>query len=141
MKRFLFICRANIGRSQIAALLFNELTHGKYEVLSAGTKVDEANGQLLRDGYEAQTVIDVLHEIGIDASNNVRTQLTPELLNSVDYAITMAEPETLPNYLKDSPKIISWEIPDLKDQPQEFKRQIRDELKEKLKKFIEEKEL
>jgi len=51
------------------------------------------------------------------------------MLNGVDLAIVMSEPEHIPDYLKNHPKMIYWEIDDLKETPIEFHREIREQLK------------
>jgi len=85
------------------------------------------HGTYLKDTSGAEKVIEVLKEEGIDWSGAIRTQLTPEMLEEVDRVIVMAEPENIPEYLSAHPKMIYWEIADLK--PIEFHREIRDKLK------------
>ncbi len=109
----LFVCKGNIGRSQMAEALFKQL-NTEHAVMSAGTIVsadgEKADGMRLKDIIFAGNVILSLQEKGIDVADNVRTQLTPELLDWADKAIVMAEPETIPEYLEHSPKMEYWEI-------------------------------
>jgi arsenate reductase len=132
-KKVLFICRGNVGRSQIAEAIFNKMTEGKYTATSAGTMVfnkdgESGDGVLLKDTLGAENVIKSLSQIGIDVSNNKRTQLTPGMLESCDKAIVMAEPETIPKYLKESDKAIYWEVEDPKGMDLEETSKIRDQI-------------
>ncbi len=131
--KILFICRGNVGRSQMAEVIFNKLADGKYISTSAGTKVfnkegESRDGVLLKNTLGAENVILSLAQIGIDASDNSRTQLTPEMLNACDKAIVMAEPETIPDYLRESDKAIYWEVEDPKGMDLEDTSKIRNEI-------------
>jgi arsenate reductase (thioredoxin) len=80
MKTMLFICVHNSGRSQMAEAFFNKLAGSKAIALSAGTEPsDQIN----------PVVVQVMKEIGIDLSSSKPKQLTPDLLRSVDKAISM----------------------------------------------------
>jgi arsenate reductase len=133
--KILFVCKGNIGRSQIAEGLFNSLTDGKHVATSAGltvTKDDSNNeGQKIIDRDE--NIITVMKEIGLDVSKNVRNQLTPEMLGSADRVVVMAPPEVIPEYLKQSRKVVFWDVPDPADLPWghirlEFTRDVRRQL-------------
>lgn len=109
----LFVCRANVGRSQAAMELYN--LHHPGEAESAGTMV-ETPGQLLRDRVGANVIIDVMKTYGVDISQNVRRQLTPEMLKNYDKVIVLAEPESIPDWLRgDNVKL--WPTPDTKGEP------------------------
>jgi protein-tyrosine-phosphatase len=132
--KIITICRANVGRSQILAGLLEKM-FPHHTVISAGTKVissstgESRHGTRLEETKGAEKVIEVLKEEGIDWSGKVRTQLSSEMLSDVDLAIIMSEPEHIPEFLKNHPKMIYWEIADLKETPIEFHRDIRDKLK------------
>ena len=117
----------------MAEVIFNKLADGKYISTSAGTKVfnkegESRDGVLLKNTLGAENVILSLAQIGIDASDNSRTQLTPEMLNACDKAIVMAEPETIPDYLRESDKAIYWEVEDPKGMDLEDTSKIRNEI-------------
>ncbi len=137
--KILTICRANVGRSQILAGLLQK-NFPEHTVISAGTRVvssrtgESQHGVYIKNVKGAEKVIQILQEEGLDWSDKIRTQLSPELLDGVDRVIVMSEPEFIPDYLKNHPKMIYWEIDDLKDTSIEFHREI----KEKLKKLVEE---
>lgn len=132
--KILFLCRGNVGRSQMAEAIFKQLNNNEHEVLSAGTKVispttgESGHGQLLKDTIGAENVILVLKERGIDVSENMRTQLDPTLVAWADKIFCMAEEETIPDYLRQSPKVIYWKIIDPKGTALEAHKQIKDQI-------------
>ena len=126
-----FVCRANLGRSQMAQAMFNRLS--RHRSTSTGTMVLEMEGQTLAERAEvAPSVVLVLElmseEEGLDLSSEQRTQLTPELVDAADKVIVMAERETWPDYLVEGGKVEFWEIADAfnisKDQVQAIREQI-----------------
>jgi len=127
-----FVCRANLGRSQMAQAMFNRLS--RHRSSSTGTMVLEMEGQTLAERAKvAPSVVLVLElmseEEGLDLSSEQRTQLTPELFDAADKVIVMAERETWPDYLVEGGKVEFWEIADAfnisKDQMQAIKEQIK----------------
>jgi len=111
--KILFVCWANVGRSQMAASFYNHLTHTK-DADSAGTDVempDETLGDR-RKRRGGTFVIEAMAEEGIDISSNVKTQLTQEMLEKYDQVISMADAQYTPSWLSSSPRYISWVIED-----------------------------
>ncbi len=102
---------------------------------SAGTIVDYP-GEKLKDRLGAATIVTAMKEVGIDMTENIRTQIRPHDIDKYDQIIVMAEPETIPEWLKSNKKTIIWTIKDAKDQPIEVTRQIRDELKAKVQQLV-----
>ena len=98
----------------MAAAIFKKLADNKHESFSAGTEVRrEREGQKLKDKMPADDpVLVALREMGIDASEQTRHHLTPEMLAEADMAIVMAEPETIPEFLAKSDKAIRWNVKD-----------------------------
>lgn len=125
--KILFVCRGNVGRSQMAAEFYNKLYPGDAE--SAGTIVD-LPGQKLKDRRKLVEVVVVMKEYGIDMSENQRTQLTSAMLDKYDKIIVMAEPETIPDYLHGNSRVEIWNVEDAKDKPLDKARIIRDQIKE-----------
>jgi protein-tyrosine-phosphatase len=102
-------------------------------VSSAGTQVINApsgdkRGIYLKDTEGGRKVVEVLKEVGADASNNQRTQLTEEIVNAADRIIVMAELESIPDYLKMSPKMTYWNVADPKKTDIDFHRNVRDRI-------------
>jgi protein-tyrosine-phosphatase len=124
--RVLFVCRANVGRSQAAAEFYNQLMPG-YGA-SAGTIVSSP-GQKLSQRNGAVNIIKVMNEHGSDMSSNQRTQVTEPMLNEFDKVVVMAEPETIPDWLANHPKVELWTVKDAKNQDLETTRIIALEIK------------
>jgi len=127
----LFICRANVGRSQMAPAFFNKLSK-KHKTIGAGTHVDEHEGEPLHE-----FVIQCMSELGYDLSKNTRKQLTPEMVKEADKIIVMTEKENLQDYI-DMSKVVFWKIDDAKNKSLEFHRQIRDQIKRLVEKLVKE---
>jgi arsenate reductase len=139
--KILFVCRGNVGRSQMAEAIFRQL-NDKHEVLSAGTKVvspttgESRHGQMLKDTKGAENVILVLKEKGIDVSEKLRTQLDQKLVEWADKIVCMAETDTIPEYLSKSPKVIYWKIVDPKGTAFEAHKEIMEQIRGLVKEFI-----
>lgn len=129
--KILFICKSNVGRSQMAPAFFNRLSK-KNKAVGAGTHVGENENQPLHE-----FVIKCMSEAGYDLSKNTRKQLTKEMIKKADKIVAMTEKENLPDYV-DMKKVVFWSIEDAKDRSLEFHRQIRVKIKELVEKFVKE---
>lgn len=125
----LFVCRANVGRSQAAMALYNQIHPNESE--SAGTIVQEPEIPL-KNREKAENIILAASEQGVDISQNNPRQITESLLDRFEKIIVMAEPETIPDWLRSNPKTIIWTIQDAKDQDLETTRRIVEQIKEKV---------
>lgn len=132
--KILFVCRGNVGRSQMAAALFNK--YSKIKTFSAGTKVFDKEGQKLKEIPLAKPVIKFMREKGINIAESTRTQLTPEMIKKFDKIIVMAEPETIPEYLSRSNKIEFWDIKDPKGMDDQGYEKIIFQIESKIKHFL-----
>ena len=118
--KVLFVCRANLGRSQIASAFFDQLSQHTSE--SAGTIVAMIGGEgrtvLQRvegDPEENPTLamlMDIMNEEGRGISSGIQTQLSPELVNAADRVMVMAQKDSWPDYLVEGEKVTFWEIED-----------------------------
>ncbi len=99
-KKVIFICQGNQFRSPIAKALYNKYKKDDSVAESYGFAVEEENKKYgikpesklvcLPDFPELNEVIAVLKDKeGIDNSNEVRKQLTPEIIKSADLIIFM----------------------------------------------------
>lgn len=129
----LFVCRGNVGRSQMAEILFRKVNK-KHKVISSGIKVNEKEREKLKDIPLAEPVIRFMKKEGFDASENFRKQITREMVNKADKVIVMAEKEIWPDFLINNPKVVFWDIEDPKGMSDEGYKKII----EQLKKLIEE---
>lgn len=127
--KVLFVCRANIGRSQAAMELYR--LHGGIGD-SAGTRVDMP-GQQVADRPAAATILHVMLETyGRDMSHNLRAQVTPENAAGYDKLVVMAEPETIPVWLREDTRTEFWRIPDPAGQDEATTRRIVRKIEEKV---------
>lgn len=115
MKKILFVCRGNVGRSQMAEALMKK--YSRVEAASAGTKVPQEGpgkeGKQLKDIPVAEHVIRCLREEeNIDVSEYRNKSLHPDMVEDADRIIVMAEQETVPAYLINNDKTEFWHIGD-----------------------------
>ncbi len=80
-QRVLFICTHNSARSQMAEGLLRHLAGERFDVFSAGTEATEVRPLALK----------VMHEIGIDISNQYSKTLERYLLEPFDMVITVCD--------------------------------------------------
>lgn len=121
MKKIVFACVHNAGRSQIAAGWARHLAGGRLEVVSAGTQPGpHLNVQ----------VVAAMREAGIELSGVQPQLLTPELARGADYIVTMGCGESCP--VVPGVKRLDWPITDTRGQPIEVVRRIRDEIRERV---------
>jgi len=127
--KILFVCVYNVGRSQIAEAFFNRLSK-KHQAVSAGLETDEYEGRPI---FEiAESVVRCMAELGYDVSRNIPKQITPKMVQEVDKVVVIVEKERLeklPDYLKNSSKLIVWEVKDAKGKSYEFLCKIRNQIK------------
>ncbi len=137
--KILFVCRGNVGRSQIAEVIFNK--YSKHKSSSAGTSILGNKSQKLRGLPLTKPVIEFMKKEGVDISERERKQLNQEMCNEFDKIIVMAEPETIPDYLKKNKKMIYWDIKDPKGRSNEEYIKIINQLKNLIREFIAENNL
>ena len=137
--KVLFLCKGNVGRSQIAEALFRKKFGDQYEVISAGTKLsgpEQPIGELMPNIKE---VLDVMNEEGLDVSTAIRNQLTKEMTDEADKVVViMEDQEELPEYLINSPKVVRWNVPDPKGKDLETTRQIKDHIRKLVENWVQE---
>ncbi len=135
--KILFICKGNVGRSQMAEALLRKLIPNKIDVISAGIKIsgpEQPIGELMP---QIKEVLDVMKEENIDVSSYIRKQLTEEMVNDSDKIITIIEnSEPIPEYLSKSTKMIRWDVPDPKGMNLSDTRKIKNQIKLILQDFI-----
>lgn len=142
--KILFVCRGNVGRSQMAEVIFNKIVKDDSTSSSAGTLVfnkenESRDGFMLKDTKGAEYVIESLGELGVDVGDNKRTQLTLDMLDEYDKVVVMAEPDNIPDYLNESNKMIYWEVEDPKGMDLEGTNKIRDQIDGLVRKLVDNK--
>lgn len=131
----MFLCTGNSCRSQMAEGIARELGMGLIEAHSAGISPQGVN----------PLAVAVMQEIGTDISNQASKSTDDALLNTMDIVITLCDnateacPWTPPRI-----KRIHWPIEDpakatgTKAEVMNEFRKTRDEIEQKIRKFIEE---
>ena len=130
MKKILFVCVENAGRSQMAEAFASRYGKGRIVASSAGNKpADQVN----------PVVVQVMKEKGIDISNNKPKLITFQIAQDADLIVTMGcndqgicpEPFFKPT--------IDWKLEDPKGKPIEKVREIRDDIDRRVQMLIAEK--
>ena len=129
LMKVLFLCRANIGRSQIAKALYDKINKGKSE--SAGTKVNEERQKMkLGEVIGAENVTKCMKKEGIDISQSPIKQVTPEMINWADKIIILTDKEDVPNFVLESKKLEFWDVKDPKGTDLAFHCRTKEQIKE-----------
>ena len=131
MKKILFVCVENAGRSQMAEAFANKYGADRFTASSAGNKPAEKINPI---------VVEAMKEKGIDISNNKPKLITFQMANEVDLIVTMGcnDQGICPGpFFKPT---IDWKLEDPKGKPIEKVREIRDEIDQKVQRLIEENE-
>jgi len=136
MKRVIFVCIHNSGRSQMAEAFAKRLGEDRIIAESAGT---------MPGGNLNPQAVEVMEEIGYDMSSHYPKVMTPEMVSSADKVITMGcgvnlddiehEGSVCPAVFVESE---DWGLDDPKGQPVEKVREIRDQIKARVEKLIDE---
>jgi arsenate reductase (thioredoxin) len=126
MRKVIFACVHNAGRSQMSAAFFNRYADpAKAHAISAGTQpADRVHPEVMA----------AMREIGIDLSVATPQKLTDELAQDAYLLVTMGcgdECPFIPSLRRDD-----WPLPDPKGQGIEQVRMIRDEIEKRVKTFI-----
>jgi protein-tyrosine-phosphatase len=122
MRRVLFLCVHNAGRSQMAEAFFNALAPPGLVALSAGT-------QPATDLNPA--VVEIMSEVGIDLRGRSPNLLTPQMIESAERVISMGcgVAESCPVGITLAE---DWDLDDPAGQQIEVVRRIRDEIKRRV---------
>lgn len=127
MTTVIFACVHNAGRSQMSAAFFNALADpAKARAISAGTN----------PGPRVHPeVLVAMAEIGLDLSGAQPQKLTAELAAGKQWLVTMGCGDECPNV--PGLKRDDWPLPDPKGRPVERVREIREEIRVRVLRFIE----
>ncbi len=129
----LFVCRGNNGRSQMAEAMFNRLSRNR--ATSAGVEV----GMESNEGSPINPLeIRIMDEIGYDISRSARRQLTKEQAEEADIIVSMVGKDSMPDYLKNSKKVIYWDVETSRDRSYKFQVMTRDKIKKLVEQLVKE---
>ena len=127
MKKVLFVCVENAGRSQIAEGFFKKLAPSDYDGISAGTiPVSEIN----------PLAIKAMKEVDIDISDNKSKLVTNEMIEESDSVVNMGcmNKESCPALFVE--EIDDWDVENPKGKSIEDVRRIRDSIELKVKELV-----
>ncbi len=129
MKRILFVCVENAGRSQMAEAFANKYGKEEFIVSSAGNKpADKVN----------PVVVEAMKEEGIDISMNKPKLLTIQMAQDADLIVTMGcnDQGICPGpFFRPT---VDWKLEDPKGKPIEKVREIRDDIERRVRKLLTE---
>jgi len=127
MRKVIFACVHNAGRSQIAAAFFKQLADpAKAQAISAGTEPSES----VHPG-----VLAAMKEVGVDLSGQRPQRLTAELAEGATLLVTMGCGEACP--IVPGAKRADWPLADPKGKTLEEVRRIREEIRRRVRHLIE----
>ena len=121
----LFLCRQNAGRSQMAQAFFERLAPADHVGVSGGS----APAAAVHPG-----VVQVMREVGIDLSAARPQRLTVELAQTAGLLVTMGCGESCP-FIPGLERL-DWPIADPKGQPTERVREIRNEIRARVRHLV-----
>ncbi len=127
MKKYVFVCVQNAGRSQMAAAFAKQIGGPNVEVISGGTKPAR---------QVHPEVVEVMREKGIDLSQIKPQKITNALLKGSDAIITMGcgASDFCPVFLLI--KVEDWHLDDPHGQPLDKVRAIRDEIERRVRELL-----
>ncbi len=113
--KILFVCRGNVARSQMAEMIYNNLTTSN-KANSAGTHVEKPGETLgqRKKRIGKSFVVDVMNDNHMSIENKKQTQLTKDMLKNYDLIIGMSAKRYTPKWLAESPNYVYWKIRDPK---------------------------
>lgn len=122
-------------RSPIAKAFYNARAADGSHAESCGIWVEKEHhvGVKLCDMGGLENSIEYMKGKGIDISEEVGTQITKELVDGADKVVVMAEEEIWPDYLKNNPKVMAWDVPNPDAISAEDAQQVGDQITELLK--------
>ena len=124
----MFVCRRNSCRSQMAEGFGKTIGACKIEVISSGLEASRVH----------PTAIKVMSEIGIDISDQSSDPLSDFQADDYDAVISMCGCGTnFPPEWVTQEVFADWELDDPDGQPIETFHRVRDEIKERVSKLVE----
>lgn len=127
MKKILFVCLGNVGRSQMAEAFYNHFTNST-DAWSAGIQKDTP----LKYPHPTPKIIDAMGEYNIDVSQAKVKTVTQDIVDNSEKIIILCKKEECPNFLLTSENTIFWNIEDPFETSLDNTRKIRDQIKAKI---------
>ena len=140
--KVLFICYANVGRSQVAHAYFEKLS--KHDCESAGLAVTERlaamklTSKKLKDNPNQSSLRYLKRELDRDIGEKEKQQLVPEMITRADLVVVIAEKERWPSYLQGCNKLLFWDIQDPVGMTDESADQVYREVRRRVEELVAE---
>ena len=143
--KILFVCNANVVRSQMAQAFYNHFTKTqnadsvgvnaeKYPTAKIPTVAD-FDAHLVAKNLDPLAVIDLMREKGIEVGTSQRTQLTKDMLSDYDLVVNIANRNQTPDWLKGD-NVVWWKIEDPHAESRELAELACDEIEKRVKQLI-----
>ncbi len=143
--KILFVCNANVVRSQMAQAFYNHFTKTqnadsagvnaeKYPTVKIPTVAD-FDAHLVAKNLDPLAVIDLMREKGIEVGASQRTQLTKDMLRDYDLVVNIANRSQTPDWLKGD-NVVWWKIEDPHAESRELAKLACDEVEKRVKQLI-----
>jgi len=143
--KVLFVCNANVVRSQMAQAFYNHFTKTqnadsagvnaeKYPTAKIPTVAD-FDAHLVAKNLDPLAVIDLMREKGIEVGTSQRTQLTKDMLRDYDLVVNIANRNQTPDWLKGD-NVVWWKIEDPHAESRELAELACDEIEKRVKRLI-----
>jgi len=124
----LFVGLHDTGRGQMGAAIMDSLAEGRVTVHSAGTSGQQAPVD--------PSVAAAMRELGIELDDEYSKPLTPEVLAGADVVVTMSRSTGIVE-IPEGVRHVDWRIGDPRDAPAEEVRRIRDEIRGRVERLLE----
>ena len=134
--KILYVCQANVGRSQMAEALHKKI-YPEDIVSSAGTNVNGHEEKIIGRLEKAIHVIDAMKEEKIDLRYYKRKQLTEKMVEDAEKIIMITDPKNWPHFLVGNSKLEYWNILDPKGRDYQFHIKIKNEIKTKIERLLD----
>ena len=143
--KILFVCNANVVRSQMAQAFYNHFTKTqnadsagvnaeKYPTAEIPTVAD-FDAHLVAKNLDPLAVIDLMREKGIEVGASQRIQLTKDMLCDYDLVVNIANRNQTPDWLKGD-NVVWWKIEDPHAESRKLAELACDEIEKRVKKLI-----
>lgn len=127
MKKVLFVCSGNVGRSQMAEGFYNYFTNSE-DAFSVGVDPKTpAKYPKIPD-----FICEVMKEEGIDVSEKNVKLITRDFVEEADFIFVMCGMGECPGFLLESDKVVYWNVEDPYGLGIDGARVVRDEIRVKV---------
>lgn len=120
----------------MAAAIYNKITNTN-DADSAGTyvgSVEVHDGSDIKQYFRTTDFFELMEENGMNIRGNRTKKLLPEMIESASAVVSMAEEPFIPDYLRNSKKVLWWKV----ENPSFATREVSEETFNQIKSLIEE---